>query len=177
MSPLRRTSALALLALATACSRPTSTTLAIYGKTFTLETALDPEKRFRGLSNRTDIPADGGMLFIFPDSQVKVQGFVMRDCPAAIDIIYLDKDEKVTGWHTMQPETPRTAEEKALVPPYQGAPMWAVTNDKYEKRLKQYTSYYAAKYAIELRGGATQGMPLKVGDHIDVPDDLRGWVQ
>ena len=169
--------ALCVVLLASACGRPSTTTLTIYGKTFTLDTALDPEKRFRGLSNRAEIPADGGMLFIFPDRQVKVQGFVMRDCAQPIDIIYLDKDEKITAWHTMPPEAPRAADEQQLAPPFEKAPEWSHVNAKYEARLKQHSSIYAAKYAIELRGEATKGLPLKVGDHIDVPDELRTWVQ
>src|ERR1041385_5543414 len=58
------------------------------GKKFHLELALDDTTRFKGLSDRTDIPADGGMLFVFP--RPVTTAFVMRDCPVPIDIIFLD---------------------------------------------------------------------------------------
>src|SRR3954469_19885695 len=57
----------------------------ISGKTFHLELALEQDKRFKGLSDRESIPADGGMLFVFP--QPVTSSFVMRDCPVPIDII------------------------------------------------------------------------------------------
>src|SRR3954462_15091120 len=69
----------------------------IDGKKFKLELALDGDTRFHGLSGRTEIPADGGMLFVFP--QPVTTAFVMRDCPIPIDIIFLDGAGRVVATH------------------------------------------------------------------------------
>lgn len=131
----------------------------IGGKTFNLELALDNAARFRGLSERTDIPADAGMLFVFPDAGVRVQEFVMRDCPNPIDIIYLDRGARVTAMYTMQPEPPRSEAEKV-----KGSP----ANDAYENRLKRYSSRYPAQFVIELRGGTIAGLSIKPGDKVNL---------
>lgn len=144
------------------------------GKRFNLELALDAQSRFRGLSERTNIPADGGMLFVFPDQQVTVHSFVMRDCPEPIDIIYLDRSGRITAMHTMQPDPPRTEAEKVLSAPYPGAPQWAWTNEAYENRLTKYSSRYAAQFVIELRGGTLPTLGLKDGQRVDLPlEELR----
>src|SRR3982750_2266450 len=82
------------------------------GKKFHLELALDQDKRFKGLSGRTEIPAEGGMLFVFP--QPLTTAFVMRDCPIPIDIIFLDGSGRITAMHKMLAEPPATDEEKQI---------------------------------------------------------------
>lgn len=151
----------------------------IAGKTFTLELALNDETRFRGLSDRTEIKPDGGMLFVFTDADTQVQRFVMRDCPIPIDIIYLDKSGRVTATHKMVPEPPRTAEEKINTPPkdrggreYPNEPRWKWTNDAYESRLKHYSSKYAAQFVIELKGNTLDTLKVKEGDKVEL--DIQG---
>ncbi len=147
------------------------------GKPFTLELALKDETRFRGLSDRGEIPAGTGMLFVFPDSKVTVQRFVMRDCPNPIDIIYLDRAQRVTATYTMAPEPPRTEAEKVNTV-FAGGPEWQKTNEEYERRLKPYPSRYPSQYVIELRGGALQELTLKEGDKVELPaDDLKKWAK
>lgn len=150
-----------------AVTNATHQSVTIGGKRFSLELALDDEHRFKGLSGRTEIPADGGMLFAF--RQPSVHAFVMRDCPVPIDIIYLDANGRITAMHAMQPEPPRTEAEKAMQPQGPGAPAWAVHNPAYEERLKRYSSRFPAQFAIELRGGTLPGLGLKEGDKIDLP--------
>ncbi len=65
-------------------SAPATQEVTIDGQAFTLELALDGASRTKGLSGRDVIADDGGMLFVFPDRHVKVQRFVMRDCPNPI---------------------------------------------------------------------------------------------
>lgn len=55
-----------------------------------LEVATSSESREQGLSNRLSLPADQGLLFIFPDP--KFYGFWMKEMNFAIDIIWLDED-------------------------------------------------------------------------------------
>ena len=144
----------------------------IAGKPFHLELALDGKTRFQGLSGRTHIEPDGGKLFVF--TSPIVTGFVMRDCPIPIDVIYLDQTGRIVAMHEMQPEPPRTEEEKKLSPPerFPNAPDWQWTNEAYESRLRQYPSRYATQFVIELRGGTYRTLGVKEGDKVDL--DIEG---
>jgi uncharacterized membrane protein (UPF0127 family) len=131
----------------------------IGGRTFRLELALTEAQRFRGLSERTFIAPDGGMLFVFPDHLVTVQGFVMRDCPIPIDIIYLDGAGRVLSMYAMTPEPPRDPARG------EGTPADAM-NPIYNARLRQYSSRYPSQFVIELAGGTLETLNLKVGDRV-----------
>ncbi|GAB4107955.1 MAG: hypothetical protein Kow00105_12800 [Phycisphaeraceae bacterium] len=127
----------------------------IKGRVFNLELALDDATRFQGLSDREQIPEDGGMLFVFPDAQVRQ--FVMRRCLVPIDIAFLDADGEVVWMHAMQIEPDPEA------PDY---------------RLKHYSSHYPAQFAIEFREGTIRRLGLKQGDRIDLPlDSLKKRAQ
>lgn len=129
----------------------------IDGETFTLELAADGAKRERGLSGRETIPADGGMLFVFP--LPRVQRFWMKDCLAPIDIIYLDAAGRVVATYHMPVEPPKGEDEN------QGA---------YEGRLPGYSSRFPSQYVIELAGGTLEGLEVSEGDKIDLDlDRLR----
>jgi uncharacterized membrane protein (UPF0127 family) len=143
----------------------------IAGKPFHLELALDGKTRFEGLSGRTHIEPDGGKLFVFP--RPMETGFVMRDCPIPIDVLYVDQTGRIVAMHEMQPEPPRTEEEKKLSPPdgFPNAPQWQWTNDAYERRLKQYPSRYATQFVIELRGGTYRTLGVKEGDKVELDMD------
>lgn len=136
----------------------------IAGKTFRLELAATNEQRFHGLSGRAAIAADGGMLFAFPASQVQVQGFVMRDCPVGIDIIYLDPTGRITATAKMVPEPARSADEKSLDPR-------TGVNARYEARLKQYSSHYPAQFVIELAANTLDTLNVKAGEKIELDLD------
>jgi len=129
--------------------------VSIKGETFNLELALDDETRTQGLSDRTEIPADGGMLFAFTDE--KIRAFVMRRCLVPIDIAYLNAQGEVVWMYAMQVESDPDA------PDY---------------RLKQYNSNYPAQFAIEVRDGTLRRLGLRQGDQIDLPlEDLKGRTQ
>ena len=137
-----------------AASQPLPTTeLTIDGRTFELELALTPDQRYQGLSDRHAIPADGGMLFVFPEAAHRT--FVMRRCLVPIDLIFLDADGRVVRMHQMQVE------------PY-GRPEWQLTD---------YDSDAPAQYAIELKGGMLNELDLSRGDRIDLPGDLAKRAQ
>jgi len=137
----------------------THETVAIKDRTFRLELALDDATRFKGLSGREEIPADGGMLFVFP--RASQQQFVMRDCAVPIDIIYLDGTGRVTASHAMQPEPPRTEAEAANNPLTQ-------TNAAYESRLRRYPSRFASQFVIELKGGTLETLKVRDGEKIEL---------
>ncbi|MFG0326816.1 MAG: DUF192 domain-containing protein [Phycisphaerales bacterium JB037] len=123
----------------------------IAGKEYKLELALNNETRFKGLSDRTKIEEDGGMLFVFP--QPAVQSFVMRDCPIDIDIIFLDGAGRITATHAMKAEEPQREDESDLA---------------YNDRLTKYPSRGKSQFVIELAGGTLAKMdpPLKRGELI-----------
>ncbi len=121
----------------------------IGGKTFKLERADTDESRQKGLSGRTEIPADGGMLFAF--AEPRRLNFVMRDCPIGIDIIFLDPTGRIVAMHKMKPEDPQKASETA---------------EDYERRLRLYPSGYGAQFAIELKEGSLDQLKLRNGDQI-----------
>lgn len=136
----------------------------IGNKKFFLELAIDNAKRFRGLSERTHIDPDGGMLFVFPAQQVQVHGFVMRDCPIGIDIIYLDPSGRIVAMAEMTPEPPRNPAAG------EGTPADA-ENQNYNSRLKQYSSRFPAQFVIELAAGSLKKLNLKEGDQITFDKD------
>jgi len=158
----------------TGCDQPTDTPtekVVVAGKTFQLERSLNDETRFKGLSLRTEIKPDGGMIFVFPKPN-DLQ-FVMRDCPIPIDIIYLDAAGRVTASHKMVAEPPRAEDEKELKPPqgFPNAPKWTWINEKYESRLKKYPSRFPAQYVIELKGNTLDEIKVKEGDKVEFDKD------
>jgi uncharacterized membrane protein (UPF0127 family) len=129
----------------------------IGGHPFELEVSADPASRELGLMHRTSIDEHGGMLFIFPDSGVQVQGFWMKNCLVDMDILYLDPRGKITAMHRMKAQPLRAAGE---------------TEAAYEARIREhsYSSGYPAQFAIELKSGWLDQLNLKVEDQL--PLDL-----
>jgi uncharacterized membrane protein (UPF0127 family) len=71
--------------------------------TVLVETARTPEERQRGLMNRESLPEGTGMLFIFPELQVR--SFWMKDTFIPLDIAYLDAELRIVDIQAMEPET------------------------------------------------------------------------
>ena len=73
-----------------------------------VEIAKSDESRARGLMFRTDLPADHGMIFLFPTTEE--HAFWMHNTLIALDMIFLDEDRTVVGVVTAPPKTddPRT---------------------------------------------------------------------
>jgi uncharacterized membrane protein (UPF0127 family) len=128
--------------------------LALGGETFTLELAADPVSRYRGLSGRSRIGRNGGMLFAYPDAAPR--GMVMRDCPVPIDVAFLDASGRIVALSEMAPELPRAAGESRAA---------------YETRLPIYRSGAPARFAIEVAGGRLAGLGVALGDEIVLDTD------
>lgn len=152
----RAMTVLALTAtLASACAdsqRPakpgeSSLRVDLHGQVFTLELAIDPDTRVKGLSYREQIPPDGGMLFVFPDPMPL--SFVMRHCLVPIDIAFLDAAGRVLVVHEMAVEAPQQQGEADI---------------DYENRLRRYDSRFPAQFALETAGGRLRTTGLKAGD-------------
>jgi uncharacterized membrane protein (UPF0127 family) len=127
------------------------------GETFTLELALDPATRQRGLSGRGVIPRHEGMLFVLPTP--RPFAMVMRDCPAPIDVAFLDAQGRVVSVHEMAVEPPRAPDEGPRA---------------YEARLPIYASSRPVQFAIETAGGRLRELGLAPGARI--PIDLASLV-
>jgi uncharacterized membrane protein (UPF0127 family) len=119
------------------------------GETYTLELALYPPARRRGLGGRAGVPRGGGMLFAFPSP--RPLAMVMRDCPAPLDVAFLDAGGRVVAAHAMSPEPPRRASESGF---------------QYERRLPEYASGAPAQFAIELAGGRLAELGVGIGTQI-----------
>jgi len=115
------------------------------GEAFTLKLALTQGERFRGLSGVEHIPADWGMLFVFPES--RELAFVMRDCLVPIDVIFIDAGGRIVSMYEMKVEPANTPEH----------------------RLRRYRSVYPAMFVIELAGGRVRELGLKRGQKLDLP--------
>ena len=100
-----------------------------------LEVATSSEAREQGLSNRPSLPADQGLLFIFPEP--KFYGFWMKEMNFAIDIIWLDEDGVVVD--ITKEALPETYPE-VFYPP---TPI---------------------KYVIEVNANYAEGKKLELGD-------------
>lgn len=86
------------------------TRLTIKGVPITAEVVTTPEKRYKGLSQRRELPEGAGMLFLF--TTPGRYAFCMRDMHFPIDIIWI-ADGKVAGIHpNLSPADPRS-----FVPP------------------------------------------------------------
>ncbi len=139
----------ALLTVAS-CSKPMiengKAIVDLDGTKYTLDIVANDKARERGLGGVAELPQNGGMIFVFPDS--KLRAFVMRDCLINIDIIFLDSTGRIVAMHHMKTEEPQGPDETAR---------------EYENRLPKYSSRYSAKYAIEIAGGLLETMNLQNG--------------
>lgn len=62
---------------------------------FRVEVADTAEKRRWGLMYRTELGADEGMLFVFPEERNQL--FWMKNTPLSLDIIFMDRRRRVVG--------------------------------------------------------------------------------
>ncbi|MCC6240111.1 MAG: DUF192 domain-containing protein [Phycisphaerales bacterium] len=94
-----------LLALG-GCQKPgdlASTTMPIGNQSFTLEIADQPRQRETGLMHRPSMPADHGMIFVFPDDQPR--SFWMKNTHIPLDILFIAFDGTIVQIDQMQPVT------------------------------------------------------------------------
>lgn len=137
-------------ALATACDAAPATApaklptadLTIGSKTYHAEVAADEASREHGLMDRDAVPADGGMIFVFADDQVR--GFWMKNTRVDLDILFLDADGKVVSIRSMK-----------------------AYDDQHTT-----SSGVAAEYAVELAAGQVKACGVKVGDKIPLPKEV-----
>ena len=118
-----------------------SITQKISSQNFSLEIADNSYLQAKGLSKRSELCSDCGMLFIFNGENTRY--FWMKDTFIPLDMIFIKKNGLVTDIFTAQPET-----------------------NKSDFQLKIYQSSQAVQYVIELNAGTAVKINLKVGDFI-----------
>lgn len=157
---MTRLRAILLLSVATSlawcvggCSKqdePEPPRVEINGRIWWVDLASTQQQRYRGLSGRATIRPGTGMLFIYPDSDVRE--FCMRGCLVPLDIAFLDSDLRVVQTHTM-----------AVEPDLVGA--------------ETYSSERPAQYVLEVPAGELSAGGVRVGDRAtllgDIPDAAK----
>ena len=104
-----------------------------------VEIADTPERRSRGLMERTDIAADEGMLFVFgPPREITMW---MRNTPTSLDMVFLDPGGTVTH----------------------------VANDTVPFSLDIVSSRGPAAFVLEVVAGSAERWGLERGDQLESP--------
>jgi len=150
------TRAIISFAMLSGCSRnpcpPDHEAVTINGETFCMELAIDDDARTQGLMFRTSIEEHGGMLFVFPD--VQIRSFWMKNCETDMDLIFLDATGRIVAAHEMVMDEPWNRNRE--------------TEGAYERRLQRYTSRLRAQYALEFAPGTLDRLGIGPGDKIEL---------
>lgn len=101
---------------------------------FQVEVANTPRTREKGLMFRDSLPENGGMLFVYDGTQPAAMW--MKNTRIPLDILFIDEEKRIINIH-----------EEAI--PYSETPLF---------------SRRAARYALELSGGAVEKNGIKAGD-------------
>lgn len=144
------TLSLALGAGCTACASvaaggQSSSVVELQGHRIHVEIAADDATREHGLMDRKSMPADHGMLFVYPDDAVLT--FWMKDTLIPLDMLFFDAQRRLVTL-------------LADVPPCKADPCGI------------YPSTQPARYVLELNAGTTARLGVHEGDvatFIDVP--------
>jgi len=113
---------------------------------FNVEIASNSISRSRGLSGRDGIEDNGGMLFIFNSSGMPA--FWMKGMRFPLDIIWI-RDNRIVSIEDSVP----------------------VENGKMLLELKKYKPPEPINWVLEINGGLTEKLGIKVGDRVNfIPD-------
>jgi uncharacterized membrane protein (UPF0127 family) len=109
----------------------------------TAELARTPEERTQGLSGRSALPDDAGMLFVFPNEQQPT--FWMKDMRFPLDVVWISGDKHVV------------AVTEQIPPPAPGTPDGA---------LPLYSPTAPVLYTLEVNGGLVKQLGIHAGDPV-----------
>jgi len=68
-----------------------------------VEVAATPEQRNFGLMDRPTLPADRGMIFLYPEVQDSANGFWMFRTRVPLDIAFVDSAGQIASIRSMEP--------------------------------------------------------------------------
>ena len=140
---------------------PDQERIVLTGEIFDLAVADDFFERNQGLMGVQEIERNGGMIFIFPD--IEIRNFWMGHCITDMDIVFLDGRGRVTAIHTMKAQDPKFDHE---------------SDSQYRNRLGTYSSRFPAQFAIELAPGRAAELGLTFNDRLDIDlDHLKSRVR
>lgn len=134
---------LLILTAFTACASD-GPSVELGGKTFSVEVADTREKQALGLMFRDSMPADAGMIFLFPKEAPR--SFWMKNCRIPLDIMYFDKELKMVSI-------------SANTPPCRA------------ERCPNYPSTGPAMYVLELNAGVAAELGVGPGDQLTIDLD------
>lgn len=106
---------------------------------FRVEIADTPAARARGLMYRNRLAEDAGMLFLFDAPEV--QSFWMKNTPIPLDMLFLAPDGRVVDLH----------------------------RDAVPYSTRTITSTLPAQAVLELPGGTSARLGIRVGDRVEHP--------
>jgi len=116
---------------------PTAT-LSINGRHLIVELAATPQSRRCGLSKRTALDANQGMLFIYPRSDLRT--FWMKDTWIPLSIAFVDDSGNIINIEIMSPD----------------------------QTAQKYHSSKPALYALEVNQGWFRLHGIKAGDRVEM---------
>jgi len=127
--------------------KPVTTNINIKGQSFSLEIAKTIIQRSVGLSKRSSLCPNCGMIFVFETDGL--YPFWMKDTLISLDMVWINSNHEVVSILTATPEP-----------------------NILDSQLKQYQNSIPARYVIELNSGTAEKINLKIGDKIDIPSNL-----
>ncbi len=121
------------------------------GVPVSVELALSREDRERGLMFRNSLPADTGMLFVYPEAGP--HGFWMKNCCLPLTAAYTAGDGRIADLVDM-------------------APAWLVPEGT---DPPSYPSSEAVPYVLEMEQGWFGKHGVRTGDRIELPAEASDW--
>ncbi len=125
--------------------------LRFFGEEWECELCLDETSRSTGMGARSEFPPATAMVFVYTDASLL--SFWMKDCLIDMDMVFVDKDGRITAVHEAKREPLRRKSQSQAA---------------YERTLKRYGSNRRAQFVIELPAGSVKRIEPKLGDKVDI---------
>ena len=110
---------------------------------FRAATAITPSERTLGLSGRSSMPRDSGMLFVF-ETEGKFE-FWMKDMEFPLDLIWIDSDCYITDLTRNAPPADSDSDLSDII---------------------SYGPRSQVQYVLEINGGLVETLGIKEGDAV-----------